>query len=204
MTHSPYNTGKKKDTGKGLSNWIGIIVFLLVIGSQFVQPLLHILSQVLGHAAAAQIGISLSSLLPMLIVGLVILSIVVSVLSGLVRALRRLGESSDSPTGGGLAGMSSLEMPAWTEQPVRMPSAPAQKTPPPGYSPSASYQPPALPRGINISTRSLTSQPAPARPYQKPDFDPLVSGKVILFGIVGIVVLAGGLAVGAWLNSVLP
>lgn len=226
-------TEQKKGCG---SNIIGLLIFFLIAGSQFIQPVLNSLGQVLGPQTAQQLGSSLSSLLPFIIVGLVVLSVIIPLLTAIARGVGQLGQGNNpppprpvnlpSPTTS-LPGQSRLP-------PSRLPSSwPTQS----GTTlPSSSYPSSSIPRRStgysSPSTRSTTSAssiytgggslPRPIltgtsmdmermrvsmggqQPYKTPGFEPVVDGKVVTFGILGLLLLAGGIAFGNWLLSVLP
>ncbi|MCG8348579.1 MAG: hypothetical protein MI924_12480, partial [Chloroflexales bacterium] len=81
-----YNDKRKKSGG---SSWIGVIIFLLIIfGSQIVGPLSQFIAQISNNA----IIINPRTLLPLLILGLV----VVSVISSLARALFNASRKNDT------------------------------------------------------------------------------------------------------------
>ncbi len=95
-----YKDEEEQEQRGGLANALGLIIFLLAIGSQFLQPVLAWLGQFIGMGAANRIGGTLPSLLPIIIVGLVLLSIVWSVGSAVARGIGGMRRNSEleSPT----------------------------------------------------------------------------------------------------------
>lgn len=95
-----YKDEDEQERRGGLANSLGLIIFLLAIGSQFLQPVLSWLGQFIGAGAANRIGITVPSLLPIIIVGLVLLSIVWSVGSAVARGIGGMRRDSEleSPT----------------------------------------------------------------------------------------------------------
>lgn len=89
-------TEQEEKKGCG-SNLLGLLIFFLIAGSQFVQPALNMLSHVLGQQTSQQLGSSLSSVLPIIIIGLVVLSVIVPILSGVIRVIGRLTQGNDTP-----------------------------------------------------------------------------------------------------------
>ncbi|NJL05969.1 MAG: hypothetical protein HC911_13895 [Chloroflexaceae bacterium] len=90
-----YKDEEEQERQGGLANSLGLIIFLLAIGSQFLQPVLAWLGQFIGAGAANRIGSTLPSLLPIIIVGLVLLSIVWSVGSAVARGIGGLQRGSE-------------------------------------------------------------------------------------------------------------
>ena len=94
-----YKDEEEQERQGGLANSLGLSIFLLAIGSQFLQPMLAWLGQFIGTGAANRIGSTLPSLLPIIIVGLVLLSIVWSVGAAVARGIGGMqrGSEPDSP-----------------------------------------------------------------------------------------------------------
>jgi uncharacterized membrane protein YphA (DoxX/SURF4 family) len=213
QNQQPNQRTKKKNGG---GNWIGILIFLLVIGSQFIPQLLNNLSGILGPATTQQLGAVLPSLVPFLIIGLIILSIVVPVIMAIGRGLGRLSESgsdmsytaTNTPTTTYTASSSaSSGMPKLPTSPFGAPNLPTSQGPFPrgvhlGQSrfENANSSLSQLPRGVNmeiprgIDMERLSARGTPQR-YTTPGFEPIVDGKVLAYGFVGLVLLGGALLV---------
>jgi hypothetical protein len=222
MDHNNRTTNEQKR--KSGINWAGILVFLLIAGSQFVPGILNSIQNMFGQSATIQqIMRSLPSL-PMLIGGIIILAIVGSVISSFLNSLGAVKSGADSQNSTYLSTSS-------------MPSSPIDRTSMPtswgasdyNYTKSSSspfprgvhlgqthperslerqyqYQ---LPQGINLQTpRSLdierVSRSATPNRYQTPGFEPVVNGKVLVFGILGALLAIGAMLFGNWLAWLLP
>jgi hypothetical protein len=145
-------------------NWssaIGWIIFLLIVAG---QPIYRLLRSVLGGNLA--LPGNLSSLIPIAIGGLVVLTVVVA-------ALRAIGNATRS---------SSPQLPTELGRPVRPPSAPM---PPFGGRPP---QPPAIPAPRAFT---LPSGSAPPQRLSAPRFDPLINPLILAIGVLGLLVLGG-------------
>jgi hypothetical protein len=145
-------------------NWgsaIGWLIFILVIAG---GPLLNLLRSLLQGVVTLP-----SNLLPILIGGLVALSILVSV-------VRAIGTTSRA--------QSDTRLPTSTGS-ARTPNAPM----PPFAGPA---RPPQLPGGPPRSPRSFTPPTAgtPRLP-SAPRFEPIVNSTVLVLGLLGLLVLAG-------------
>lgn len=138
------------------NNWGSVISFLIFLLFIAGRPLLNLINQLPG----VNLG-SVTSLLPLLIGGLVLISIIVSVVRAVGGSARRSGDTrlptSPAPASSGRA---SAPMP-----PFGGPSAPSRSVEPPIQS--GSYMPPA------------------------PQFEPLINPVVLIVGIVGVVLLGG-------------
>ncbi len=116
-----------QDNKRKRTNWsqaIGWLIFLLAVAG---GPIINRLRQLLGGTISLP---STGNLLPLLIGGLVLLSVVVSVISAVARASGSRGETR-LPTG---------VPPTSTLPPMRLPSAPklpGSRPPAPGQLPSA-------------------------------------------------------------------
>ena len=156
---TPNNRKRRRSTW---SSAIGWIIFLAIVVA---RPLYQVLRPLLGGS----LGLpgNLSSLIPIAIGGLVVLTIVVA-------ALRAIGNATRS---------SSTQLPTDLSQPVRPPSAPM-----PPFGGAASRQPPAAP-----SPRAFTMPPgsAPQPRLSTPRFDPLINPLILVVGVVGLLVLGG-------------
>jgi hypothetical protein len=213
---TPQNTqrderGKKKNGG---GNWIGILIFLLVIGSQFIPQILNNLSGILGQATTQQLGAVLPSLVPVIIIGLIILSIVVPVVLAVGRGLGRLSEGSSdmSYTASGsqttytTSSSQGSGMPQLPASPFGPPNLPTSQGPVPrgvnlGGSrfETANSSLSQLPRGVNMEIpRGIDMERVSARAtrqrYTTPGFEPIIDGKVLAYGFVAVVLVVGGLA----------
>ncbi|NJL32737.1 MAG: hypothetical protein HC893_01375 [Chloroflexaceae bacterium] len=80
-----------------ISNWLGILFFVIFLGAQFIQPLFNMLAQFIGQATAQRLGASLAPLLPIVVIGLVVISILVSVMSAIGRGVTRMRDSVELP-----------------------------------------------------------------------------------------------------------
>jgi hypothetical protein len=151
-------------------NWgsaIGWIIFLAIVVA---RPLYQVLRPLLGGSLS--LPGNLSSLIPIAIGGLVVLTVVVA-------ALRAIGNATRS---------SSPQLPADLGRPTRPPSAPM-----PPFGGAASRSPPVAP-----SPRAFTMPPgsAPQQRLSTPRFDPLINPLILVIGVVGLLALG---AVGLFL-----
>jgi len=140
-----------KKRGTNWSSAIGWLIFILVIAG---GPLLNLLRGALGGVVNLP-----SYLLPLLIGGLVALSILVSV----VRSL-----------GGSRRGRSDTRLPT-TSAPMPPFGGPAVPRMPPSASMPRPYPPPGGDQRLPSATR----------------FEPVINPKILAFGIVGVLLLAG-------------
>lgn len=137
-------------------NWGSVISFLIFLLLFAGRPLLNLINQLLGGNTLAIAG-----LLPMIIGGLVIISILVAV-------VRAVGARSSGDT--------------------RLPTGPTTASRPPGRA-GAPLPPfggsPIGPRSLGMPPRSTTQLPPPPR------YDPLINPAVLVVGIVGVVLIGG-------------
>lgn len=223
MEDSTNNQNRRKNGG---GNWIGILIFLLIVGSQFFPSIIQNITQIFGQSAGMQIGTSLTALLPYIIAGVVILSIVWSVLSNITRStgsgtsmprttLERPGSLSSSPyersrpLSSSTTGHVNLPTTSWKSGGQGSPFPPGvhlgQSRP---EAATAAYS--QLPRGINmeiprsINMERLSASIRHGNPYKTPGFEPMVDPKLIVFGVLGLMLIVGGLMFGVWISSVLP
>jgi hypothetical protein len=213
-------TGTNEQKRKSGINWAGILVFLLIAGSQFMPGLINGIQNMFGQSATVQQILSSLPSLPMLIAGIIVLAIVGSVISSFLGSLGAVKSGADSQNSTYLSTSS-------------MPSSPIDKTNLPtswgsiDYTKSSSspfprgvhlghaqperslerrYQPP---QGVNLQAprsvdmEQISRSATPSR-YQTPGFEPLVNGKVLVFGILGALLAIGALIFGNWLAGILP
>lgn len=178
------NEQRNRRRGGG-SGWIGIVIFLLIaFGSQVVGFLSRFLSQLTGGS----LNVAPGTLMLVLIGGLIVLSVLLSVMRAIVGAARsnetRLPTSlppqpPQLPRAPERSGMAPPRMP---EQPRLPPSLPASRMPSPPQSPMSS------PEWIRSRASSdINMQRMPGAPR----FEPIVDPKVLGFGILGLLVLGG-------------
>lgn len=143
--------------GNGL---IGILFFLLiVVGPNISGPIANTLSQATG------MNVDPSAVM----IGLVVLAVMASAISSVLRRATRAG--------GDASGTTTPRLP--TAPPMPPPSPPAGAAPrPPAPPTSARMPPPNLPTG---------GSPLPGPPR----FEPVVNPRVLLFGILGVIVFGG-------------
>ena len=154
---------------RGRFNWGSVIGWLIFIAVVAGGPLLNLLRRVLG--AGAPLPVNLSNLLPILIGGLVVLSIVVSAVRALNNSMRSSGDT---------------RLPTGTTGQARPPSAPM---PPFGGAQRQPQRPPNLPS----SPRAFTLPPGsrPPMPPQVPRFEPVITPLILTLGILGLLALGG-------------
>jgi hypothetical protein len=152
----------RKRRGFNWSSAIGWIIFLAIVAG---RPLYQLLRSLIGPNLA--LPANLPSLIPLVIGGLVVLSVVVA-------ALRAIGSATRS---------SSPQLPTELGQPMRPPGAPM-----PPFGGAAPRQPPIAP-----SPRGFTMPPGGTQPQHlsTPRFDPLINPLLLAVGIVGLLVLGG-------------
>lgn len=198
----------EEDTKKSGFNWIGLVLFLIVVGAQFIRPLFNTVSQFfVGQATAAQLGSSLSSFLPLLIAGLVVLFAVVPAFMAILRGLGSLSSSNDLPARTQMT----------TSGPGLPPSMQHMGSGSLNYSGMESHQSGDFTRTLQKSNARTSPRPygmdldklaaegmRTKEEYRAPGFEPVVSGKVVLFGILAVVLLFVGLSFGSWLSALLP
>jgi hypothetical protein len=139
-----------KKRGTSWSSAIGWLIFILVVAG---GPLINLLRSTLGGTVNLP-----ANLLPILIGGLVALSILVSAVRSLAGARRNQGDT-------------------------RLPtSAPM----PPFAGPAAPRLPPST-----IVPQSYSPAGRDQRLPNAPRFEPVINPKIVAFGIVGVLLLAG-------------
>jgi hypothetical protein len=151
---------KRKRGGINWSSLIGWLIFLLVIAG---APLYNMLRQALGSTTALP-----ANIIPILIGGLVALSVLVS-------AVRALGNSNRSN--------GNTRLPTSMSPPMRTPNT---AMPPFG----GSSQRPALPQA---PPRAFTMPPS-SRPIDQPTaprFEPVLNPTIVALAVLGLLVLGG-------------
>jgi hypothetical protein len=151
---------KRKRRGINWSSMIGWVIFILVIAG---GPIINLIRRIAGNTVA--LPANLTSLLPFVIGGLVVLSIVVS-------ALRALGN----------ANRSSSRLPT-DIRPERPPSA---QMPPFGGPARQAPNMPAAPRAFTLPPNSV-----PQQQIATPRFDPVINPLIVVIGVLGLLVLGG-------------
>ncbi len=196
-----------------LANTLGLIIFLLAIGSQFIQPLFGWLGQFIGAGTANRLGSTIPNLFPLLIIGLVLLTVVISVVSSIAAGVGRMRRDSDTPT-------PSLPPSPYPSTSGSYPSAAnrgttrstTQQSYQPGV-PTAPNMDTIFPHGQSKSSSSaynLPRAPLPSNPrlhqqssmlkngqVRTPDFEPILDATVLTYGILAILIsgaLIGGVA----------
>lgn len=171
-----------------LSNWIGILIFLaLIFGSQISRVLSNVLGQVFGVVVPA------NTLLFVLIGGLIAFSVLTSIINTAVNAGKP--KETSLPTSAA-------------------PPAPPRPNPPPASSassvssPPRPVRPPSLqppPNATQWSSRATSDITTSSSPQIKPPgFEPIISPKVLAFGILGLLLLGGVFAAAFVLSAGLP
>jgi hypothetical protein len=158
--------------GSGRNGWIGWLIFILIIfGGRLLPPVAAWLSQVTGLPITT----------PMLLVGLIVLSVIGSIVNSVARQATRARDSS-SP---------GLPTPMTTSRPPTQP----RPAPPPtsaGLPPTVTrLPPPRLPSGEQ-------RLPGPPR------FEPIIDPRILTVGIVGLLVLGAFFLVALALGGATP
>ncbi len=219
------SSGKKKKKGNNIGNVISILIFVAIFGSQFFSPtviqnITQGVSQFIGQTTGFQIGTSLVSWIPILIIGFIVLSIVWSVVASIGRNLSRNSEvpspmnttTVSSPTSSGQSTLSnpSVKLGSSTYNTRTMNNAARQQQFPPGVNlgqsdPNAAFSSYSrLPRGINMEiprgvNMEQVSKAATPNRYKTPGFEPVIDGKILGYGLFGLLLISGVLGFGAWL-----
>jgi hypothetical protein len=152
---------ERRKRGSNWSSAIGWLIFILVIAG---GPLLNLLRRAFGGVVSLP-----NNLLPLLIGGLVALSILASV-------VRAIGSSSRA--------RGDARLPTDAIPPARLPNTAM----PPFGGPAR----PELP-GAPLTPRSFVMPASSREPKlpQAPRFEPIVSPTIMLVGVVGVLLLAG-------------
>jgi hypothetical protein len=153
----------RKRRRMNLGSLIGWLIFILVFAS---GPIFRLIGQALGGS------VNLPANLPVLLIGgLVLLSILVSVLRAVGGSVQRRGDE-------------------------RLPTAPS----PPARPMNAPMPPFSGPAGRAINTQSLSQRPARERLPAAPQFEPLINPRLAGVAVLGLLVL-GGLALAVVIGS---
>lgn len=170
------------------SGWISLVIFfLLIFGSRFLPPVANWLSQVTGLAITSG----------HLIIGLVILSIVISIATPFLRGLGNLGGGGETslPTGSSDASSpyrpNGGTMPGSPSQPYPGSSSPPYPSSSSRSSPYASPTSSSLPTMTPPPTRSPTATTIrPPTGEQRlpgpPRFEPIIDPRILTFGLIGL------------------
>jgi hypothetical protein len=158
----------------------------------------------------------------MLIAGIIILAIVGSVISSFLGRLGSITSGADSQNSNYLSTSSMPSSPidrtslptSWGSSDYNYTKSSASPFPRgvhlgharPERSLEHRYQPPQnvnlqMPRSVNMEQVSRSATPSR---YQTPGFEPVVNGKVLVFGILGALFAIGAMAFGNWLAGILP
>jgi hypothetical protein len=162
--------------GRGGNGWIGwVIFFLLIFGSRLLPPIAGWLTQLTGFTITP----------PMLIVGLIALSVVGSLAGSVGRQISRARASGETRLPTPLAPPASQAPPAARPAPPRTPGS---------LPPTLSVDklpPPRLPSGEQ-------KLPSPPR------FEPIIDPRVLTFGILGLLGLGAIFLVLLAIGGALP
>lgn len=176
-------TPKRKS---GSASWIGFLIFLmLAVGPQIINVVSRIVNQITG--GVVQLG---PNILPMIIGGLIMLTVFVSV----GRSLWNMGQQNE------------------TRLPTSTPSSAPVKLPQPSSPPMQNNQP-------TLSSYGVPSQESTLRQIRRshrgdshismrdlpsaPHFEPIISGKVLVWGILGLVAFVSLLGMAFMLAGIL-
>jgi hypothetical protein len=175
-----------------------------------------------GQSATVQQILSSLPSLPVLIGGIIVLAIVGSVISSFLNSLGAVKSGADSQ---GQTYLSTSSMPSSPIDRTNLPTSwgssnynyTTASTSPfprgvhlgharPERSLERRYQPPQnanlqMPRSIDMERVSRSATPSR---YHTPGFEPIVNGKVLVFGILGALLAIGALVFGNWLAGILP
>lgn len=153
---------KRKRGGINWSSLVGWLIFLLVIAG---APLYNMLRQVVGSTTSLP-----TNLIPILIGGLVALSVIAS-------AVRALGNTNRAG--------SDTRLPTSMSPPMRTPNTtPNTAMPPFGGAPQRPAQPMASPRAFTMPPTSRTAdQPA------APRFEPVLNPIIVVLAVLGLIIL---------------
>jgi hypothetical protein len=149
---------KRKRGGINWSSLIGWLIFLLVIAG---APLYNMLRQVLGSTTTLP-----TNIIPILIGGLVALSVLVS-------AVRALGNSNRAG--------SDTRLPTSMSPPLRTPNS---AMPPFGGAPQRPASPTASPRAFTMPPGSRPVDQPPA-----PRFEPVLNPTILALAVLGLLVI---------------
>lgn len=166
----------------GNTNWIGILFFLLLLlGPQIGRILSPIISSITGGT------VTLGTNVWPLIIGAFVVALVVVALGRTVRYISQRSEARLPTT-------LSPPMPTYHD------TAPSTSTP---TRPDILYRPPVPPDDRSVwslsqdlpwDTKDHSSDISPQDLPRTPQFEPIISGKVLAFGLVGL--LAFGVVLG--------
>ncbi len=169
--------------GKRGSNWIGLVIFLLIIAG---QPILNIVSNIVARISNNTVTMP-TNILPLVIGGFVLVATLIALVQG-ARNLSERGTSQQFPTNptgrtpeGGWKPRSDT---------FKAPSAYTPPRPPESPYTSPSGLPPSL-QQRSVKRDDISPQKLPGAPR----FEPIVDARVVTFGILGLVFL--GIVFGA-------
>ncbi len=167
---------QKKPKRNASGNWIGIVIFILVIaGPQIANVISNLISSISGGA----VSLSPNTLIPLLILGAVLLSALI----GVGRALRSAGDTRAGPAP---SRGSNMPRPPMSSPGSSAPGAgqrPAAPLPPRNFSPPSSS---SLPKSLQQNQQS--SDLRPGQLPGPPRFEPIVDPRVLSFGLAGLLV----------------
>lgn len=168
-----------QESKRGGGGWIGwLIFFFLVFGSNFLPPVASWLTQVTGIPISA----------PMIIVGMIVLSVVWSVASSVITQVLRSRGANES----------SLPPPPTMAPPsARSAPPPSRPAPPP---PTIRLPPPSSAGGLQRPRLKAGEQRLPGPPR----FEPIIDPRILTFGIVGMAILGVFFVVVLALSGSLP
>lgn len=167
---------------KRSSNWIGSVIFLLIIVG---QPILNIVSNIVARISNNTV-IMPTNILPLVIGGFVLLAALIA----LAQRVRNLPEQR---------GTSQPQ-----NDPFKASSPSSPYTPPTSMPPESPYASTSgLPTSVqqrSVNRSDMSTQKLP----EAPRFEPIIGARVITFGILGLVFL--GIVLGAalllWVLSI--
>jgi hypothetical protein len=166
---------QKKPKRNASGNWIGIVIFILVIvGPQIANVISNLVSSISGGA----VSLSPNMLIPLLILG----AVLISALVGIGRAISSAGDSRPAPPGSYGSNMPRPPAPPHRE-------STAGRNPPAPMSPrNASPPPSALPK--SLQQHRQRSDLRPGQLPEPPRFEPIIDPHVLSFGLAGLLVFA--------------
>ncbi|MFV9507889.1 MAG: hypothetical protein AB4911_25350 [Oscillochloridaceae bacterium umkhey_bin13] len=178
------------------NGWISLVIFfLLVFGSRVLPPVANWLSQVTGLAITAG----------HLIIGLVVLSVVISIATPFLRGLGNLGGGGGGggdtrlPTGSNGDSSSPYRpngsgMPSSPSQPYPDSSSPSSTTSTsrsssPYTVPTSSSSPYTPPPSRSPTATTIRPPTGEQRIPGPPRFEPIIDPRILMVGIVGVAAL---------------
>lgn len=172
---------QKKPKRNASGNWIGIIIFILVIAG---PQIANVLSNLVNSISGGAVSLSPNMLIPLLILG----AVLISALIGIGRAISSAGDTRSGPSSMPGSSIPRPSVPPYSSSPSSTGQRPAAPLPPRNFPSPSAPSSSSLPKSLRQNQQS--SDLRPGQLPGPPRFEPIIDPRVLGLGVAGLLVFA--------------